>query len=56
MSPEEIGSVIVKFLKNVAERNLTATVTKCVMSVPAEFDEMQRNYTKKAGSIAGMNV
>lgn len=56
MSPEEIGSVIVKFLKNVAERNLTAPVTKCVMSVPAEFDEMQRNYTKKAGSIAGMNV
>lgn len=56
MSPEEIGSVIVKFLKNVAERNLTAPVTKCVMSVPAEFDEMQRNYTKKAGSIAGLEV
>lgn len=56
MSPEEIGSVIVKFLKNVAERNLTAPVTKCVMSVPAEFDELQRNYTKKAGSIAGLEV
>lgn len=56
MSPEEIGSVIVKFLKNVAERNLTAPVTKCVMSVPAEFDEMQRNFTKKAGSIAGLEV
>lgn len=56
MSPEEIGSVIIKFLKNVAERNLTAPVTKCVMSVPAEFDEMQRNYTKKAGSIAGLEV
>lgn len=56
MSPEEIGSVIVRFLKNVAERNLTAPVTKCVMSVPAEFDEMQRNYTKKAGSIAGLEV
>lgn len=56
MSPEEIGSVIVKFLKNVAEKNLTAPVTKCVMSVPAEFDEMQRNYTKKAGSIAGLEV
>lgn len=56
MSPEEIGSVIVKFLMNVAERNLTAPVTKCVMSVPAEFDEMQRNYTKKAGSIAGLEV
>lgn len=56
MSPEEIGSVIVKFLKNVAERNLIAPVTKCVMSVPAEFDEMQRNYTKKTGSIAGMNI
>lgn len=56
MSPEEIGSVIVRFLKNVAERNLTAPVTKCVMSVPAEFDEIQRNYTKKAGSIAGLEV
>lgn len=52
-SPEEIGSIIIKFLKNVAERNLTAPVTKCVMSVPAEFDDTQRNYTKKAGSIAG---
>jgi molecular chaperone DnaK (HSP70) len=52
-SPEEIGSVIIKFLKNVAEKNLTAPVTKCVMSVPAEFDDTQRNYTKKAGSIAG---
>ncbi|XP_061185743.1 heat shock 70 kDa protein 13-like [Saccostrea echinata] len=55
-TPEQIGSVIIKFLKNVAEKNLTAPVTKCVMSVPAEFDEMQRNYTKKAGSIAGLEV
>lgn len=55
LSPEEIGSVIIKFLKGVAERNLTAPASKCVMSVPAEFDERQRNYTKKAGSIAGTN-
>ncbi|XP_022344796.1 heat shock 70 kDa protein 13-like [Crassostrea virginica] len=56
LSPEEIGSVIIKFLKDVAERNLTAPASKCVMSVPAEFDERQRNYTKKAGSIAGLEV
>ncbi|XP_062598351.1 heat shock 70 kDa protein 13-like [Saccostrea cucullata] len=55
-TPEQIGSILIKFLKNVAEKNLTSPVTKCVMSVPAEFDDMQRNYTKKAGSIAGLEV
>lgn len=51
--PEDIGSTIIEFLKNVAVRNLTSPVTKVVMSVPAEFDQLQRNYTRKAANNAG---
>lgn len=40
MSFEEIGLVIVKFLKNVVERNFIVLVFKCVMFVLVEFDEM----------------
>ncbi|XP_071170525.1 heat shock 70 kDa protein 13-like [Mytilus edulis] len=54
--PEDIGSTIIEFLKNVAVRNLTSPVTKVVMSVPAEFDQLQRNYTRKAANNAGLEV
>ncbi|KAJ8317457.1 hypothetical protein KUTeg_005361, partial [Tegillarca granosa] len=37
-------------------KNLSAPVTKVVMSVPAEFDQSQRNYTKKAASMSGLDV
>ena len=53
VSPEEVGSVIVGTLRSAAERNLTVPVKRVVMSVPAEFDDMQRNYTRKTASIAG---
>ncbi|KAK7110606.1 heat shock 70 kDa protein 13-like [Littorina saxatilis] len=56
VTPEEVGSVIVGTLRSAAERNLTVPVKKVVMSVPAEFDDAQRNYTKKAASIAGLEV
>nr|KAG5699015.1 hypothetical protein BaRGS_025409 [Batillaria attramentaria] len=56
VSPEEVGSVIVSTLRSAAQQNLSAPVNKVVMSVPAEFDDMQRNYTKKTASIAGMEV
>ena len=52
-TPEQIGSHILRYLKNVAEANLSAPVTKAVMSVPAEFDEAQRNATKLAANIIG---
>ncbi|XP_069140690.1 heat shock 70 kDa protein 13-like [Argopecten irradians] len=56
LRPEEIGSVIVNKLKHTAEANLSAPVTKVVMSVPAEFNPLQRNYTKKAASLTGLEV
>ena len=52
-TPEQIGSHILRYLKHVAEANLTAPVTKAVMSVPAEFDELQRNATIKAANLIG---
>ena len=51
--PEEVGSIIISSLKQAAERNLSTPVSKVILSVPAEFDDLQRNYTKKAASIAG---
>ena len=56
VSPEEVGSMIVGSLRSAAERNLTVPVRRVVMSVPAEFDDMQRNYTKKTASIAGSMI
>lgn len=53
VTPEEVGSILLTTLKEAAERNVTVPVTKTVMSVPAEFDDLQRNYTRKAANIAG---
>ncbi|XP_041370041.1 heat shock 70 kDa protein 13-like [Gigantopelta aegis] len=53
--PEEVGAIIIGSLKQAAEHNLTTAVNKVIMSVPAEFDDLQRNYTKKAASIAGLD-
>lgn len=54
--PEDIGTTIIGFLRNVAQTNLSSPVTKTVMSVPAEFDQLQRNYTRKAANKAGLDV
>ncbi|XP_064599899.1 heat shock 70 kDa protein 13-like [Liolophura sinensis] len=56
VTPEEVGSILLSTLKEAAERNVTVPVTKAVMSVPAEFDDLQRNYTRKAANIAGLEV
>ena len=56
ITPERVGSLIVGTLRSAAERNLSVPVTRVVMSVPAEFDDMQRNYTRKTASIAGKEV
>ena len=53
VSPEQVGAEILKTLKATAERHLDGPVTMTVMSVPAEFNEIQRNYTKKAAQLAG---
>lgn len=54
--PEDIGSVIITTLRSAAAANLSSPVTKAVLSVPAEFDQQQRNYTHKAAQLAGLEV
>lgn len=55
-SPEELSSIILQKMKKVAEDYLREEVTDAVITVPAYFNDAQREATKKAGEIAGLNV
>ena len=55
-SPEEISSMILAKLKADAEAKLGEKVTEAVITVPAYFDDSQRQATKSAGEIAGLKV
>lgn len=55
-SPQEISAEILRKLKQVAEEYLGETITEAVVTVPAYFDEVQRQATKDAGEIAGLTV
>ncbi|MFZ0241881.1 MAG: molecular chaperone DnaK [Desulfobacterales bacterium] len=55
-SPAQISSFILVAMKNAAEEYLGETVTDAVITVPAYFSDSQRQATKDAGKIAGLNV
>jgi molecular chaperone DnaK len=55
-SPAEISSFILSFIKKYAEDYLGEAVTDAVITVPAYFNDSQRQATKDAGKIAGLNV
>lgn len=55
-SPEQIGSMVLQKMKQCAEEFLGDTVKDAVITVPAYFNDAQRQATKDAGAIAGLNV
>lgn len=55
-SAQEISAMILQKMKNTAEEYLGETVTDAVITVPAYFNDAQRQATKEAGEIAGLNV
>jgi molecular chaperone DnaK len=55
-SPPEISAMILAKLKTDAESKLGETITQAVITVPAYFNDSQRNATKDAGKIAGLDV
>jgi L1 cell adhesion molecule like protein len=56
LSPEEISSMVLLEMKRSAEAALNCTVKKAVITVPAHFNDQQRQSTKDAGRIAGLDV
>ena len=56
LSPQEISSLILRALKDRAERHFGRPVRKAVITVPAYFDDAQRQATRDAGQIAGLEV
>ena len=55
-TPQEISAMILQYMKTYAEGYLGETVTKAVITVPAYFNDAQRQATKDAGKIAGLEV
>jgi molecular chaperone DnaK len=56
ITPQEASALILKYLKKCAESFFSEDVTECVITVPAHFNDHQRQATKDAASIAGLHV
>ncbi|MBX3401514.1 MAG: Hsp70 family protein [Gemmataceae bacterium] len=55
-SPQEISAMILRSLKERAEKHLGSAVSKAVVTVPAFFNDAQRQATREAGALAGLDV
>lgn len=55
-SPEEISSMVLVKMKDIAEKYLGEEISDVVITIPAHFSDSQRQATKDAGAIAGLNV
>jgi molecular chaperone DnaK len=55
-TPQQISAMILQKLKNDAEAKIGEKITEAVITVPAYFNDSQRQATKDAGAIAGLNV
>lgn len=56
LSPEEVSAQILTYLKEYAEKKIGKKITRAVITVPAYFNDSERQATKTAGKIAGLNV
>ena len=56
MSPQEISAIILETMRNTAETYLGETIEEATITVPAYFDDAQRQATKDAGAVAGIAV
>jgi molecular chaperone DnaK (HSP70) len=55
-TPQEISAIILKRLKAIAEQHVGQAISKAVITVPAYFSDAQRQATREAGEIAGLDV
>lgn len=54
ITPEDVGSIIISYLRRNAEQHFGIKIKEIVISVPAEFDQSQRNATARVAELAGM--